>query len=601
MIPFQENLISEHVFRYNNLDKGQKIKTRNAIDLVFNHRRFDLIVKFLYAKSYLEGNGNRWLKELYVEHIRYFNNFYEDNFPNKNCGDDFCNSFSELINLLNEDQSIRKSTIIPVSINKSPLDGAHRLAILAANNSKVNTITLQHKFPLTCYDFNYTFFKKKGMPDKYMDYIALEYAKLNPKSYIFCIFPSSTEKWNEVEIILKNNSCIFYDKEVWFSEIGKLNFIINLYRNEKWLGDNNNGFEGAHYKMKECFGNSNSAKIYLIHSEQLSDTVKLKQEIRDLCGIGNHSVHSTDQKKTTVELASIVFSENTLNYINVIEQGWVFSNFSNLFQQYKKYVLFSRINTDNFCIEGSAILAALNLRDCYDLDFFYLGNEEELPLFPSKIDCHNNYYNHEMRYDKIFNLEIVDILTNPELHFYIEGYKVMQPKLIRKFKKYRNEPKDVTDVMLIDRYLGKVNFFLLPKPNEKKVDPSWYSKFDNLLQKHQKKGIIPPISPNALLSLSGSTINAYLDWSNINQPPINIKFDPGHVFFTFELFQTINMCLLDDFFLLAEEILSDYYGNSKSDYFYFIKLCFIAKFKNSLSISKDEYMKFKKITCSIKL
>lgn len=562
--------ISNHVFQYNEVNDNSEIKTQPAIDLLFNPLRFDLLIKYLFAKSIANNEASAWIEELYIQHILYFNNFSEDNFPEKKEGYDFVHAFKKLIDLYKIDKLPVGLRTIPIGEDNCPLDGAHRLAILAAKNKDVATVQLSKKFPLTHYAFNYDFFVKKGMPEKYTDFIALEYCRLCPDSYMMCIFPSCFDAWTEIDIMIKKNSSVYYEKEVSFSDVGKWNFIINLYRNEPWITNT----ESVKWKMNECFKSGNSVKIYLLYSSKLEKIKDLKQEIRDLSKIGNHSVHSTDHRDTTFELASMVFNKNTIDYINSYDYSINLSNFIPQFKSYKKYLENNNLDQNLFCIDGSAILSACNLRDCYDLDFLYYGDYKLLTQTPNKVDCHNHYFSEEMKYDKIFDISINDIITNPINYFYYEGYKVMHPSLIKKFKEYRNEkPKDTNDVYLINLFEEKIEKNTAELTFNDNRNSSWYPQFETLLRKKSESNIFPKIYLNARLNISANTITKYKDWL-FNNNLSTYKIDFAAYFYTFELFQLLDSKFEKSFFEVAEYIIKEKKQELNEDFFMFLRLCF---------------------------
>ena len=75
----------------------------NSKDLFFSNYRFDLIYKILFLE-HIEGTKEEkeYYQNLYLEHIKYFNNFYEDE-PRKNSANDFLKSFTEVYNKMKND------------------------------------------------------------------------------------------------------------------------------------------------------------------------------------------------------------------------------------------------------------------------------------------------------------------------------------------------------------------------------------------------------------------------------------------------------------------------------------------------------------------
>jgi len=599
-LDLQESLdnISYHVFQYSILKENSVVEVRNSTRMIYNPLRFDLLVKYIFAKSVIDKKNTKWINELYIQHIKYFNNFSEDNFPKKTTGNHFISSFKKLIKEYEKSDIPYGLRTIPIDKTYCPLDGAHRLAVLAAKGINVNTVQLEKKYPLTHFAFNYEFFIKKGMPFEYADFIALEYARINPDSFLLCLFPSCQSLWDEIDVLIKKNRNVFYEKSIVLSDIGKLNFIINLYRNEPWLGSTENSYEGANYKMNECFKTGNEVKIYLLHNEKLEDVNKLKQEIRDLCKIGNHSVHSTDKRDTTFELATIAFNSNTISFINCFNPYNSFQNFNQQFEFYKKYIRNNNLNSNLFCIEGSAILAACNLRDCYDLDFLYDGKDYHLPQTPNKVDCHNNYFYEGMKYDKIFKISIDEIISNPKYYFYYEGFKIMSPSLIKQFKMYRNEPKDIKDVELINQYLNLVQLTNIKIIKTTIRDYKWYPMFDSILREKVDSGKFPKIYLNARLQITQEIKDKYKEWLKIMNIS-NEENDYDNCFYTFELFQKLDISFEGVYFSFIECLIKQIHNERKYDFCIFLRMCLTTFVKYNHVKKNEDIALFKEVILNL--
>lgn len=586
-----KDLISQHVFEYNILAETTEVVTYPADSIIFNPLRFDLMVKVLYVENYLRGTLNKWICRLYEEHILYFNNFREDNFPNKNNGKDFRESFEKLIELFSK-KNIPKSLItIPIDKTFCPIDGAHRLAIASVKKMSVNSVLLDKKFPLTWYAFDYLFFRSKGMPTEMMDYVALEYAKRFSKSYTICLFPACKDRYDEIDSLIRDRVSVYYDKDFYLNVTGQLNFMLTLYRKEDWLGNFDNCFKGARWKAGQCFSKEGFVRVYLVVSESLEEIISLKKDIRTLCGIGNHSVHSTDTYDTTCELSSIAFNQNTVDFINTA-QVTRFPNFLHQISLYRQYIQLSNISPDNFCIDGSAILAVCNLRDCYDLDFLFNGNERSLTSLPQRVDCHNRYMV-ECGFDRLLNLTISDIITSPELYFYYDGYKVMIPELIDVIKKHRGEPKDLRDVELLAIYIANKNEN--KNPERSIIDPDWYSNLDTLLRRKIIDFNLKNISLNARLFIPHAYQNIITEWAE----SYNIPFSISDFFYTFEAFQGLKPADEKYFWIFWGELLQRVIVNDKTALLFTARICYCLAATNFLLMPTNHTFLLNELTQKI--
>ncbi len=417
--------------------KLSKIKPSELI----SYRRIDLIPKIIYAKSREKNIKSKWPKELYEQHIRVFNGGYEL-YPVKKNLQEFLKSFHKLLDSLKKG-SFDNSDPVIVSKDNILLDGAHRVSAGFAYNKEIAYKKQNKTGPI--YDFS--FFKNKiryvpeGLEEKYLDYIALEYCKLKNNTYIAIIFPSVKGGENEIKNILKKRTNIVYEKKIFLKNQGPLNLIKQVYSDQEWLGNWKNNFRGAKRKMMNCFINSEPLKVFLIESKNLENIIKTKEEIRKIFKIGNHSIHINDHQEETIKLAQIFFNNNSIHFINNSNQKY-FKNFHNLLAKYENWIKENNFPPENFCIDGSSVLALYGIRDSEDLDFL---SKSSINSKIKKIENHNSNNSHEK--------EIDDLLFNPENHFYFNGLKFLSLENIKNMKLKRNELKDKMDLKMIEDLL----------------------------------------------------------------------------------------------------------------------------------------------------
>ena len=67
------------------------MKSRNPIDIL-THKRFDAVIKYMYASNL----SSYFYKDMYKEHLRVWNGFYEGE-PRKRGFQDFDDSFMSII------------------------------------------------------------------------------------------------------------------------------------------------------------------------------------------------------------------------------------------------------------------------------------------------------------------------------------------------------------------------------------------------------------------------------------------------------------------------------------------------------------------------
>ena len=161
---FENLLDNEYIF--NLIPHRDKINTyrTSPINLLSNYR-FDIFVKYYYVKSYIENYNLNEATEIYLSHIKAFNNFHEPD-GRKNNAKDFIIKFNSLIENIKSCKNLDK-TIIPISTTGIPIDGAHRIAIALYFDLKIQYCV----FDLLDGKYDEIFFLQRGMPYKYVQEI----------------------------------------------------------------------------------------------------------------------------------------------------------------------------------------------------------------------------------------------------------------------------------------------------------------------------------------------------------------------------------------------------------------------------------------------
>ena len=389
------------------------METRNPNDLL-TYKRFDVVIKYLYASN-LSSN---FYKNAYKEHIRVWNNFREG-IPPKRGFEDFDTAFKSIIN---------NNVTEPVPVNKEGHipNGAHRLAAALYHQRPINVRDTNEKENYTIIA-DYKYFSRKGLSQSIMKRTALEYAKLKSNTHVICLFPIAHTRINEVMDIINKYSNIFYQSSENLNPIGQLGLMKEIYFSELKNQDAWANQEGIRRKGNQCFGGNTNVTFVLVDAKDIETVKEMKNKIRALFNVGNHSVHINDTHEETIRISKTVFNDNSIHFLN--------NRKDTLFSNYKKLIDSSKPN-DNTVITGSTVLSLYGLRDCKDLDLIYHDNA------PS--DSHNQYL------ETHYMLTLDDIFNDPQYHLYYNGFKYVSLDVIKNMKKIRNEPKDIIDVQLIE-------------------------------------------------------------------------------------------------------------------------------------------------------
>lgn len=399
--------------------------------------RFDVIAKYIYAKWRLRNPLADWPRRLYLDHIEVFNGFVEPDGSGKHGQAGFLDAFNALIDSIAMDGFDERRSRLPVSATGELVNGAHRLAASLALGIEVAVATPQGA---TAYVYDYHWFQRRGLTLHWADAIASEACRLLPSSFVIVVYPSAVGQDERLEAIIAARTRIWYRKHIELTDNGALNLIQQIYRHEPWVGEVHNDFQGARDKKNWCFARQGLMRVYLVESE-LGIIRGLKNEIRTIFGIDNHSVHINDTHEEARELAGLLFNENSIHMLNMRRRR-ALPCFDVLFPVYAK-ALSAAPAKDEFCVDGSSVLAAYGMRDVGDIDFMH-GPCSVAPTFSvPEISSHNDEAHQ-------YNCTPESMVHDPGLHFQFDNLKFARLDLVRSMKARRGEPKDLADVALID-------------------------------------------------------------------------------------------------------------------------------------------------------
>ena len=141
----------------------------------------------------------------------------------------------------------------------------------------------------------------------------------------------------------------------------------------------------------------------------------------------------------------MLFNDNSIHHLNNTPTV-NYSKFESCVRRFKSFIENNNLDIDDYCIAGSSPLSVYGLREGEDLDYIHL-NPTKIQDEQDLIHSHNEYGKelYEPNYD--------EIILNPDNHFYSMGVKFATLDVIKKMKEKRNEPKDVTDIELINTIL----------------------------------------------------------------------------------------------------------------------------------------------------
>lgn len=287
-------------------------------------RRFDLIAKIYYIDCREKGKDLELAKLIYKEHIRAFSlgTFTEPGTEEKNTIEKYFSAFDKLIDDIKENGFDYTKSIVPVGENGSIIDGSHRVAIAWYYNLQLPIVRIANRSK----DYNYEFFKERGLDEKYLDFMSWLFVLYSHSSYIACLWPraysKNKNKIHAVDELISETCGIFYRKEIKFNYHGIEQLMMHIYGKQPWAGTVSDGYKGISVKARNCYGKSAFTTVYVLPNTTLDTILRLKADIREIFRIENHSIHITDTKKEAIEAAQMLLfpaSVELLNYGQIIK------------------------------------------------------------------------------------------------------------------------------------------------------------------------------------------------------------------------------------------------------------------------------------------
>lgn len=419
--------------------------------------RLDLMAKMTYIEARITGCNLIWAKDLYRAHIEAFSggSFTEPGQPNKNSIEAYMNTFDELIDVIGKDGVNEEMSCIPVDVAGQIIDGAHRTSIAAYYNQKIPCI---FDGQLAKNKFNYAFFKRQYLEQKYIDYMVTKYVEEKGENcYVICLYPKAMRDANavrKVDCLLNteiSDGGVVCSKDIKMSYNGLKNFMIQAYGNHSWCGTPDNQYKGVYGKLDPCYDKCEILRAYVVENRDGNmDIIYIKKRIREIFGIENHSCHSSDCYGETLLLTHLLFNENSIHLLNHGQLDYD-SNLLNELFGFKKELEKKGEDSRKYIVDSSGILGLYGIRKVRDLD--YLTLTENLGA-----DGLGSFDNHKS-YVKYYGTAIDDIILNPENYLYAFGIKFITLELCKRFKQNRKEKKDEEDISLINQKLADSSSF----------------------------------------------------------------------------------------------------------------------------------------------
>lgn len=276
--------------------------------LLLTPSRFDLFAKLYYIRNKDNDKENALL--VYNNHIKAFNpDLREPGREDKKSYFDFLSAFDIIIETFKDAEFDNKLSLVPITEDNIILDGSHRVAALAYWGKKV-CVVLCKGIKQKC-DFNYLYFKNRGLSWSTMDKIALEMLEWIPNMHVACLWPAMRDKSIAVDYI-KSKFEIAYEKKISVNLKSLEFFIAYIYKSQTWVTHK----EYILDKAINCYGRGGYILFLFFTSSIQAEVLQVKDNIRSIYKIEKHSIHVTDNCAETKDIGRYILDQDALESWN---------------------------------------------------------------------------------------------------------------------------------------------------------------------------------------------------------------------------------------------------------------------------------------------
>lgn len=287
--------------------------------------RLDVAAKLYYINAREKGYNMEFPCSFFKEQVTSITEFTnsENGSDTKQTLDSFVTEFDIIIDSIKQTGFQTDLSLIPVSKDGVILDGAHRLACCIYFNIPIQIVRFPHvslNGPIYPGVYDYKFFERTLLRREFLELMVQQYIYYKGANniYLACFWPKSlgSEKlYAQAESILKEYP-IIYSTQYSFIYSSFLRLISQVYIHDTWVGSLDNNFSGAESKAIECYSKNGKCRFILFEGGSKEDTLDLKERIRQIYGVGKHSIHITDSSEESLKLSDIVFNSNSRTFLS---------------------------------------------------------------------------------------------------------------------------------------------------------------------------------------------------------------------------------------------------------------------------------------------
>lgn len=186
-------------------------------------------------------------------------------------------------------------------------------------------------------------------------------------------------------------------------------------------------------------------RVYYLRRESVSEVFALKEHIRSIFGIANHSIHISDTPEEAMEMTRVLCNRNSVDLLQYGHPGR-FSELIPGLDRVKRAAENAGVKNGTYVIDSSSVLGLYGLRKTRDIDFIARSHrEEEVMRINTGADSHHEYLPQ-------YGVSADDLILNPRNYFWFRNIKLTSLEMVERLKQFREVPdagKDRMDLGLI--------------------------------------------------------------------------------------------------------------------------------------------------------
>lgn len=441
---------------------------------LFNRKRLDLIVKYLYAKEIFEKPDNLYskdiYKDLYIRHILMRNGGVTSHLETlqKRCVDDYCKEFEKLICNMRE-KGFDKNFPVEITTGGLISNGAHRIATAMALGINTEAIIKDDGF-----SWGFDWFNDNGFNIEDKQRILKGYVDLKSQnSILFVVWNPLIQYADNIKTVINKYFDVVGDIELDFEDnyIAFINSLLEIY--ERNIAQNNHDESGILAKAKLLLSNQLSYKVIVATNENKNADISIENLSKDCkCEIRNlfdHilpkeifcTVHSSDGVEETQYLSNILLSPNNIKYLRMRMDYKTDERLTSLIRKLPDYLKTINIPTQDICVIGTGVLSAIGIQRHHDSDIDFIIDHKHRNKFGWGAYHLNDDYEIGVSSKQAQGPILDDIIIhNDDYHFWFKGIKFANLDIIKDRKKSNSRPKDafhLRQIELFEKLQGHFN------------------------------------------------------------------------------------------------------------------------------------------------